>query len=114
MSVNSQDCRQPTYLHPSNEGSVYLRVAHRLNIIGPIGWFFGADYPVHWVSTLVRREESMRDAFFVIGRGPFGRGKLSWLASLAWLKSASRPAISWLHPPTFRLKSVSWLAALTD
>ena len=46
---------------------------------------------------------------------PPGRGGLLWLASLAWLKSASRLTIRCLHLPACRLKSVSRLTAhLTD
>ena len=50
----------------------------------------------------------------IFGRGPLGRGGLTWLASLARLKSVSRLAISWFRQPTYRLKPVSWLTAPTD
>ena len=47
--------------------------------------------------------------FYFWAWDPLGRGGLIWLASLAWLRSASRLSISWFFQPTYRLKSVSWL-----
>ena len=50
---------------------------------------------------------------FLLSLSPPGQEVLIRLASLAWLKSASRLTVSWLRQPTYRLKSVSRLTAPT-